>query len=68
MPRLIQQHVFNNYDPTLSRVFMSIEVGGVSYLVATNPMNLQIPLVGRCLVGAGAWYMYESFLNPTGPN
>ena len=27
MPRLIQQHLFNNYDPTLSRVFMSMEVG-----------------------------------------
>ena len=68
MPRLMQQQVFKNYDPTLSRVFMSMEVGGVSYLFATNPMNVQLPLVGRCLVGVRAWYMYEFFLNPTPPN
>ena len=66
MPRLIAQRVFDNHDPTLNHALAGVEVAGTSYLVATNPMQVQIGLMGRCAVAGVLWYLYESMLlNPT---
>ena len=66
MPRLIAQRVFDNSDPTLNHALAGIEVACTSYVVSTNPMQIQIPLIGRCAVAGVLWYLYESMLlNPT---
>jgi hypothetical protein len=63
MPRFILQKVLNNYDPTLNRIASGVECGSVAYVVATNPINVQLPLVGRCAVAGVAWYFYEQLLD-----
>ena len=66
MPRLIAQKLFDNYNPTLNQALAGVKVAGTSYLVATNPMQVQLPLMGRCAVAGVLWYLYESMLlNPT---
>ena len=66
MPRLIAQRVFDNHDATLNQALAGVEVAGTSYLVASNPMQIQLPLMGRCAVAGVLWYLYESMLlSPT---
>ena len=66
MPRLIAQRVFDNHDAHLNQALAGVEVAGTSYLVATNPMQIELPLMGRCAVAGVLWYLYESMLlSPT---
>ena len=52
MPRYILQHVMKNYDPLPNRLAAGVECGMVSYAVATDPLNSNLPLIQRCMVGS----------------
>ena len=44
MPRLLL-HMMDNYDPIPNRIAAGIEAGSLCYITATNPFNVELPLL-----------------------
>ena len=66
MPRLLL-HMMDNYDPIPNRVAAGIEAGSLCYITATNPFNVELPLLQRCVLAGGVWFGYETLLNSLPP-
>ena len=63
MPRYILQKVMKNYEPLPNRLAAGVEYGMVSYAVATDPLNSNLPLVQRCMIAGVCWVAYEYLLD-----
>jgi hypothetical protein len=63
MPRYILQKLMNNFEPLPNRVAAGMECAMLSYTVATDPLNSNLPLLHRCMVAGVAWVAYEYMLD-----
>ena len=51
------------HDPTTKQAMAGIECAAMSWAVATNPLEIDLDLNTRCLVGGMAWAMYLRYLH-----
>ena len=62
MPRMLLK-MSGNRDQTLYRTAEAVEAGGLSYVVATDPIGNGLPLPMRCGVAAAVWYFYSDMVD-----
>ena len=62
MPRYILK-MMNNFEPLPNRIAAGVECGMVSYVVATDPLNSNLPLIQRCMAAGVCWVAYEYLLD-----
>ena len=52
-------------DDDYHRIASAVECGSLAYVTAKPPLRMlrDLPLFHRCVLSAGIWYAYESYLN-----